>query len=128
MSQITSDESGKQPIVSVEEPQEKVEESQPEQYEEFYELPESIAKRNRIWSVLSLLSAILSVLLCPFYYVSLPLAALAIIFAVIMRRSLGFFEQMSVIGLIIGIAGIVFSACSLTLHLTGLWDMIFPVK
>ncbi len=99
-----------------------------EKYEEFYELPESISRRNRIWSVLSLVSAILSVLLCPFYYIALPLGVLAIIFVIIMRYSLGFFERISVVGLIIAIVGIVFSACSLGLQVSGLWNLIFSDK
>ena len=96
-----------------------------EKEEEFYELPEAISARNRIWSILSLIFAILSVALCPFYYFALALSVLAVVFAVIMRRSLGFFNRSAVFGLIIGIMGFVFATCSLVVDLTGLYDLIF---
>ncbi len=101
----------------------KVEETKPE--EECYTLPESVSARNRIWSVLSLIFAILSVALCPFYYVSFVLAVLAVVFSIVMRRSLGFFNRGAIVGLIIGIMGLVFSVCSFVVDITGLYALIF---
>ena len=93
--------------------------------EEYYTLPESLSARNRIWSVLSLICAILSVVLCPLYFASFVLSVLAVVFSIVMRRSLGFFNRSSVVGLIIGIMGFVFAACSCVINLTGFFDLLF---
>ena len=101
----------------------KVEETKPEV--EYYTLPESVSARNRIWSILSLIFAILSVALCPFYYVSFAFAVLAVAFSLVMRRSLGFFTSGAIAGLIIGIMGLVFSVCSFVVDISGLYALIF---
>ena len=101
----------------------KPEEKKPEV--EYYTLPESVSARNRIWSILSFIFAILSVALCPFYYVSFALAVLAMVCSIVMRRSLGFFTSGAIAGLIIGIMGLVFSICSFVVDITGLYALIF---
>ena len=93
--------------------------------DDFYTLPADPRRRSRIWSVLSLLSSVLSVLLCSFYYVSLPLALLGIVFSLISRRTRGFFDGIAVGGLIVGISGAVFGIFSMILNLSGLSAVLF---
>ena len=89
---------------------------------ECYDLPKSKSQRTMGWSLLSLILSLLSVALCSFWYVSFPLAVGAVVFAVISRRKLGYFDKMSVFGLIVGIVGFVFSAFSLFVSLSGVLD------
>ena len=91
---------------------------------EYYDLPSAPEKRSRLWSVLSLGCAVLSILLCALYYVALPFAVAAIVFSVISRRTLGYFDGLSVGGLILGVVGIVFSSFALVVDLTGVLDAL----
>ena len=89
--------------------------------EEYYELPSAIRSRTLIWSVISLILGILSCLLCPFYYVSLTLAAVSFVFLLIARKNLGFFDKCAILGLIFGIMGLVCGIFSLSAELLGLF-------
>ena len=89
---------------------------------EYYDLPASPKERSMGWSLLSLALSVLSVALCAFWYVSFPLAIGAVIFSVISRKKLGYFDKMSVFGLIVGIVGFVFSAFSLFVSISGVLD------
>lgn len=64
--------------------------------------------RSRGWSVASLVIGILSVLCCCITYGGLIMGVLAIVFAVISRRNLGYFDGMAIAGLVLGIIGTVF--------------------
>lgn len=64
--------------------------------------------RSRGWSVASLVLGILSVLCCCITYGGLIMGVLAIVFAVISRRNLGYFDGMAIAGLVVGIIGTVF--------------------
>lgn len=96
----------------------------PKEEQEYYDLPDSPDARRRGWSVISLFAAVLSVLLCPFYYVSLVFAAVAIVGAVISRRTLGYFDGLSVAGLLVGLVGAVFGVFSLIIDVTGVLDAL----
>ena len=87
--------------------------------EEYYELPLSLSARKRFWSLASLILGALSIVLCFFYYVSIPFALLAIAFAFVSRKNFGFFDQLTIIGIILGIVGAVFGVCAMTLDLIG---------
>ena len=89
---------------------------------EYYDLPISPNKRRRVWSVISLFAGILSVLLCSVYYVGLAFALVAIVGAVISRKTLGYFDGISVGGLLVGIVGVVFGAFSLAIDVSGVLD------
>jgi len=65
---------------------------------------------SRIWSVASVILSVFSVVCCFFGWASLIIAVLSIVFAVISRKNIGFFDGWGLTGLIIGIFGIVFSA------------------
>ncbi len=88
---------------------------------EYYDLPPAIRSRTRIWSVASIVLAILSVLLCRVYYLGIVLALASIGGAVISRKTLGFFERTSVWGIIFGTAGFVFSIFMLIAKTVGLF-------
>ena len=92
--------------------------------EEHYELPASLKARTRVWSVISITLGILSVLLCPFYYVSLVLAVAAAVTAVVSQKLLGYFDRLALVGLITGIIGVVFGAFSLIVDVTGVLDAL----
>ncbi len=79
--------------------------------EEYYDLPQAIRKRTRLWSVIAFAAAIIAILLCHFYYVGFVFVIAAIVFAIISRRTLGYFDNMTVFGIIGGAVGIVFNIC-----------------
>ena len=94
----------------------------PEGSDEFYELPSQSA--SMIWSILSVVCSVLSLALCSMFYLSIPVAILAVGFALLSRKKLGFFDKKSIFGLIIGIFGIVFGVFSMILDLTGVLDKL----
>ena len=105
---------------------EKLEDFEPEmaktdESEEYYELPLAIKSRSLIWAVISFAAGILSLALCPFYYVGFVFVGVAVITSLISRRNLGFFEKYSIMGLVFGIMGFVFSTFSLVASMIGLF-------
>ena len=86
------------------EPEEEKEKSETEEY---YELPLALRSRSLIWSVVSFVLGALSLALCLFYYVGIPFAVAAVVFSMVSRRNLGFFEKYSIFGLILGLMGAV---------------------
>ena len=88
---------------------------------EFYTVPS--VSGNLIWSFISVVLAIASVIIFPFIYVvGIILAALSLIFAVISSHVLGFFDRMALFGIIFGIFGLVFGIFSMILDITGALD------
>ena len=75
--------------------------------EEYYTLPSTLKSRSLIWSMASFVVGVLSIILCPLYYVSLVFAAGSIVTSLVSRRNLGFFEKYAIYGLILGMMGIV---------------------
>ena len=80
--------------------------------EEYYALPEAIKSRSLLWSVISFVLGVLSIAICPLYYVSLVFAIGSVVTSMISRKNLGFFEKYAIFGLILGIMGIVFGISS----------------
>ena len=80
--------------------------------EEYYALPEAIKSRSLLWSVISFVLGVLSIAICPLYYVSLVFAVGSVVTSMISRKNLGFFEKYAIFGLILGIMGIVFGISS----------------
>jgi hypothetical protein len=76
--------------------------------DEYYELPVTLKSRNLIWSVISFVCGVLSIALCPLYYISLVFAVGAVVTSLVSRKNLGFFEKYAIFGLILGIMGVVF--------------------
>ena len=87
--------------------------------ERYNEIFENSKHRSRIWSVLSLVFAIASIACCFIGWVGLALSAAAVIFAVISRKSLGYFDGIAMAGLIAGIFGAVFSGVVIVVGLLG---------
>lgn len=91
---------------------------------EFYTVPK--VSGNLLWSFLSVVFAIASVIIFPFFYVvGIILAGLALILSVISSRVLGFFDRMALFGIIFGIFGLVFGIFSMVLDLSGVLDGLF---
>jgi len=78
---------------------------------------ENLSKpRSMIYSVVSLISGIVAVLICCCGgWFGLGLGALAIAFSVISRRHLGYFDGLAVAGLVLGICGAVFGGATVVL-------------
>lgn len=89
--------------------------------EEYYAIPTA----SRIVSILSLIASVLSILICPFYYVGVALGAVGVVLAVVSSVRLGYFDKLSLFGLILGIFGFIFSLFVLALDVSGVWGMIF---
>ena len=89
--------------------------------DEFYKLPNAIKSRSLIWAVISLVSGVLSILLCPYYYVAYAFVAIAIVCSLVSRHNLGFFEKYSIMGTIFGIMGFVFGTFSLIVSALGIF-------
>ena len=106
------------------EPVEEKEEHTSPLTEEYYELPLSLGARKRFCSLASLILGALSILLCFLYYVSIPLAILAVIFAFVSRKNFGFFDKITLIGIIFGLVGAVFGISALVLDLVGVLDLV----
>ena len=107
-----------------ESPEEEKEEQSSPLTEEYYELPLSLSARKRFFSLASLVLGLLSILLCFFYYASIPLAVCAIICAFLSRKNFGFFDQITIVGIILSLVGAVFGVCVLALDLIGILDLI----
>lgn len=65
--------------------------------------------KTRAWSVAALVLGIVSILCCCLWYFGLVAGILAILFTVISRKTLGYFDGLSIGGLITAIFGIIFS-------------------
>lgn len=70
-------------------------------------------QNRRTWSVVSIVLAVLSILLLYFPIVSLILGALSVGAGAVSRINLGYFDKLTLAGIIIGIFGIVFSIAGL---------------
>ena len=63
--------------------------------------------KTKGWSVASMVLGIISVICCCGGWCSIILGASAVILAIVSRKSLGYFEGMSIAGLVLGIFGFV---------------------
>lgn len=81
--------------------------------ENVYKTVVADAKKTRAWAVASLVLGIVSVLCCCISWFGIVAGALSMLFTVISRKSLGYFDSLSVAGMIIAIFGIIFSAVML---------------
>ena len=75
----------------------------------YYELFDKNKQKTMIWSVLSLIFGIVSIICCCYGWLGIVLSAASIAFAVVSRVNLKYFDGMALAGLIIGIFGMVFS-------------------
>ncbi len=73
--------------------------------------------KTKGWAVASMVLGILSVVCC-FGWSGIMMGAGAIILAIVSRRNLGYFDGMTIAGLILGIFGFVFGATILIYTLT----------
>lgn len=92
--------------------------------DEYYPLPKDPRKRTMLFSVISVVLAVVSIGLSVFYIPSLILAALSLGAALYSRYILGYFDKPSLVGLILSIFGIIFGFGSMILTLTGVMDTL----
>ncbi len=67
-----------------------------------------VRSKSRGFAVASLVLGILSIVCCCLTYAGLAMAVLAIIFAAVSRKKMGYFDPLALAGLILGIIGAVF--------------------
>ncbi len=72
---------------------------------------------SRAWSVASFVAALISpiVSFCGVEWLGIALSLLAVVFSVISRKNIGYFDRFSIAGLIIGIIGVVFAVACIIL-------------
>ena len=70
-------------------------------------------KNSRLWSVLSLVFSIVSIICCCVPWTGAILGVISIVFAIVSRVSIGYFDGLSIAGLIVGIFGVVFSVSTI---------------
>ena len=76
------------------------------------------------FSIVSLVTGILSIICCCTVWLSLPFGVISIIFAVVSRKVLGYFDGMAIAGLILGIFGTVLGIMLIVFTLGPLSQMI----
>ncbi len=87
------------------------EEYQREKEEEYlYKNVIEDSKNSRVWSAVSVGIGALSIVMCFIPVVGILLGLSSVAFSVISRRTLGYFENLAIIGLVVGIFGTVFGA------------------
>ena len=74
----------------------------------YYEFFNKDKPKTMGWSLASMVLGIISVVCCLFGWVGLIFGIVAVALAIVSRINLGYFDKMSVLGLIFGIFGIVF--------------------
>ena len=80
---------------------------------------------SRAFAVASLVLGILSIVCCCFTYVGLAMAIMAVVFASVSRRKMGYFDPLALTGLILGIIGVVFGISTVVTEVlinTGMFD------
>ncbi len=72
-------------------------------------------QNKRTWSILSFVLSLASIVFCSVPVVGIILGLVAIGAAVLSRRNIGYFDGLSLAGLMIGIFGVVFSITAIIL-------------
>ena len=80
--------------------------------------------KNRGFSITSMVLGIVSVLCCCLGWTGLIFGAAAIVFAIVSRKSLGYFDGMSIAGLVVGIFGVCFGVLMLVVMYGPIAEML----
>ena len=73
-------------------------------------------QKSRAWSVAAIAVAIVSVVCCCLPWFGLVSGILAVVFSVVSRKTIGYFDNLAIAGLIVGIFGIVFGVSNMVLN------------
>ena len=90
--------------------------------DDYYELPKARSSRNMIWSVVSVVLAVLSIPAAGIYWLGITFAILSVGAGLFSRYRLGYFDKWSVFGLIFGIMGAVCGIFSMIVSLSGIFN------
>lgn len=85
--------------------------------ERYDELFDKDKPKTYLWSVIALVLSLCSVLVSIFHWIGAVLAVAAIVFAVIARVKLGYFDTFTVIAIIASIFGVVFCVANVLLDI-----------
>lgn len=66
-----------------------------------------VKQKTHAFAIVSLITGIVSLICCCTGYFGIPFAVLSIVFAIVSRRHLGYFDSMTVVGLVLGIIGLI---------------------
>lgn len=72
--------------------------------------------KTRLWSIISLLLGSLSLILCFAGWVGLGFSIAAAAMAIVSRKSLGYFDKLTLSGIIVSIFGFVFSVAMIIVN------------
>lgn len=81
--------------------------------------------KSRAWSAASFVLSVFSLLCCCISLASIVIGLFAVVCAIISRKNLGYFDGLSIAGLIIGIFGVIFGATSIIASLVIDLDYIY---
>lgn len=70
------------------------------------------------WSMAALIAGVLAILCCCLGYTGIVFGAVAVTLSIVSRKKLGYFDGMSIAGLILGIFGFVFGVAMLVMTFT----------
>ena len=73
--------------------------------------------KSMVYSIIALVAGILSTVLCCTAYGGLFFGVVAVVFAIVSKKHLGYFDTMTIVGLILGIFGFLFSLVALIISL-----------
>ena len=88
-----------------------------------YAYQDMMQYKSRGWSVASFVLSLISVVCCCAWYISGFLAIIGIIFAIVSRKNLGYFDELGIAGLILSIFGLVFALFVGFLAVSGIMTM-----
>ena len=78
--------------------------------------------KTMAYSVICLVLSLMSLVCCCTGFISLLFAAVSIAFAIVSRKHLGYFDTMSIVGLVVAIVGLVFSLFMIAVWIFSLVD------
>ena len=82
--------------------------------------------KTMAWSVASLVLGIISIICCCLGWTGIIFGALALVFAFVSRKTLGYFDGMAIAGLVTGIFGLIFGALILfVLSSNEFWESFY---
>ena len=95
---------------------EKTEEGGAETQDRYYEVFDKDKPKYILWSLISAILGGISVICSLYGWIGLIVGAAAVVFAVISRVNLKYFDKITIAGLILGIFGMVFGASTIVLE------------
>ena len=91
------------------------EEKSSESQDRYYEVFDNGKPKYILWSLISAVLGVISVVCSLYGWVGLIIGAAAVAFSIVSRVNLNYFDKITIVGLILGIFGMVFGASTIVL-------------